>query len=277
MLPTERRLSIVDEIRRRPMVRADELARRFEVSVETVRRDLRVLQRDGFLDRVYGGATPARHRSTEATFDDRRTQHIDRKRAIARLAVELIEPGETIVLDVGTTALEVARALPETWRGRVLTCSVPAAVELAGRPRTEVLLSGGRLRDGDLALSGTHAQEFFADYYADRAFLGSGGVHPDAGLTDYHPDEVDTRRVVLERAERCYVLADSSKLGAIAVRKVCDLDRLTAVLTDGQDNPDAAAALRAGGVELVTPDEQLPRPTPLSRPSPVAPWKEHTQ
>src|SRR5215212_8368902 len=210
MLPTERRLAIVDEIRRRPMVRADELARRFEVSVETVRRDLRALQRDGVLDRVYGGATPARHRSSEATFDDRRTQHIGRERALA-----------------------------ETWRGRVLTCSIPVAVELAGRPRTEVLLSGGRLRDGDLALSGTHAREFFADYYADRAFLGSGGVHPDAGLTDYHPDEVDTRRVVVLRAERCYVLADSSKLGVIAVRKVCDFDVLTAVLTDGQDNIDA--------------------------------------
>lgn len=276
MLPTERRLAIVDEIRRRPMVRADELALRFSVSVETVRRDLRVLQRDGVLDRVYGGATPARHRSTEAAFDDRRTQRIGQKRAIARLAVQLIEQGETIVLDVGTTALEVARALPETWRGRVLTCSIPVAVELAGRPRTEVLLSGGRLRDGDLALSGTHAQQFFADYYADRAFLGSGGVHPDAGLTDYHPDEVDARRVMVLRAERTYVLADSSKLGVIAVRKVCDLDVLTAVLTDGQHNPDAAAALRATGIDLITPGEQVPGPTPLPRPSGVAAWKEHT-
>jgi DeoR/GlpR family transcriptional regulator of sugar metabolism len=252
MLPTERRLAIVDEVRKRPMVRADELARRFRVSVETVRRDLRVLQGDGVLDRVYGGATPARRRSTEATFDRRRGQHEGRKRAIARLAVELVEPGQTVVLDVGTTALEVARALPQTWRGRVLTCSVPVAVELAGRPRTEVLLSGGRVREGDLALSGSCTAAFFADYYADRAFLGSGGVHPEAGLTDYHPDEVDTRRVMVERAERSYVLADSSKLGVIAVRKVCDLDRVTAVLTDGEDNPDAAEALTRAGVALMT-------------------------
>ena len=251
MLPTERRLAIVDEVRKSPMVRADELAQRFAVSVETVRRDLRALQHDGVLDRVYGGATRARRRSTEATFARRSSQHPDRKRAIAALAAVLVEPGETIVLDVGTTALEVARALPQTWRGRVLTCSVPVAVELAGRRGTEVLLSGGRVREGDLALSGTHTVEFFADYYADRAFLGSGGVHPVAGLTDYHPDEVDARRLVVERAERSYVLADSSKLGVIAVRKVCDLDRITAVLTDGDDNPDAAAALTAAGVELI--------------------------
>lgn len=253
MLPTERRLAIVDEIRERPMVRADELARRFDVSVETVRRDLRALQRDGVLDRVYGGATPAGHRSAEATFVHRSVQHRARKQAIARLAAAQLRPDETIVLDVGTTALEVARALPQTWRGRVLTCSVPVAAELAGRPRVEVLLSGGRVRDGDLALSGSHAQAFFADFYADRAFLGSGGVHPEAGLTDYHPDEVDTRRVVIERAERSYVLADSSKLGVIAVRRVCDLDRLTAVLTDGEENTDAAAALEAAGVQLIQP------------------------
>jgi DeoR family transcriptional regulator, fructose operon transcriptional repressor len=276
MLPTERRLAIVDEIRRQPMVRADELARRFEVSVETVRRDLRALQRDGVLDLVYGGATRARHRSAEGSFLQRSGSHLERKKAIARLAAELIEPGETIVLDVGTTALEVARALPETWRGRVLTCSVPVAVELGERPRTEVLLSGGRVREGDLALSGSHAQAFFADYYADRAFLGSGGVHPEAGLTDYHPDEVDARRVVVENAERSYVLADSSKLGVIAVRKVCDLDRITAVLTDGEENYDAAEALRAAGVEIVEPVREAGPPLRLPRPTTVAIRKEQS-
>jgi DeoR/GlpR family transcriptional regulator of sugar metabolism len=277
VLPTERRLAIVEEIRERPMLRADELARRFEVSVETVRRDLRALARDGVLDRVYGGATPARSRSAEGSFLQRSASHLDRKRAIAQLAAQLVEPGETIVLDVGTTALEVARALPDGWHGRVLTCSVPVAVELAGRATAEVVLSGGTVRDGDLALSGSHARAFFADYYADRAFLGSGGVHPAAGLTDYHPDEVDTRRVVIEQAERSYVLADSSKLGAIAVRKVCDLDRITAVLTDGQDNTDASDALAAAGVRIVEPAHDIGPATPLPRPASVAAWKEHTR
>jgi DeoR/GlpR family transcriptional regulator of sugar metabolism len=276
VLPTERRLAIVEEIRERPMLRADELARRFEVSVETVRRDLRALARDGVLDRVYGGATPARSRSAEGTFLQRSASHLEEKRAIARLAAALVEPGETIVLDVGTTALEVARALPDIWSGRVLTCSVPVAVELAGRPGTEVLLSGGTVRDGDLALSGSQARSFFADYFADRAFLGSGGVHPDAGLTDYHPDEVDTRRVILDNAARSYVLADSSKLGAIAVRKVCDLDRITAVLTDGHAPPDAADALRACGVDLLEPAPALGPATTLPRPTVVAARKEHT-
>src|ERR1022692_4388238 len=94
------------------------------------------------------------------------------------------------VIDVGTTALEVARALPASFGGRVLTNSVPAAMELSARRDVEILLCGGQIRHGDAACSGAHAEAFFAEFYADRAFLGSGGVHPDAGLTDYYPAEV---------------------------------------------------------------------------------------
>ena len=92
-------------------------------------------------------------------------------------------------------------------------------------------------RPGDGACSGAHAEAFFAEFYADRAFLGSGGVHPEAGLTDYYPAEVVLRRTIIEHTAASYVLADSSKLGVIAVHRVCPLDRLTAVLTDDEGSP----------------------------------------
>jgi len=88
-----------------------------------------------------------------------------------------------VIIDVGTTALEVARALPATFEGRVLTNSVPVAMELSGRREIELLLCGGQVRHGDGACAGAHAEAFFAEFYADRAFLGSGGVHHEAGLT----------------------------------------------------------------------------------------------
>ena len=228
---------------------ADELAREFDVSVETIRRDLRDLQRRGLLDRVYGGATRPAGRSSEGSFAARSTRHIEAKRAIAGLAAALVEPGETIVIDVGTTALEVARALPAAFRGRVLTNSVPAALELATRDQVETMLCGGQVRQGDAACSGAHAEAFFAEFYADRAFLGSGGVHPEAGLTDYYPAEVVVRRTIIAHTAACYVLADSSKLGAIAVHRVCPLDRITAVLTD-EGNQGASQALEESGVAL---------------------------
>jgi DeoR/GlpR family transcriptional regulator of sugar metabolism len=153
----------------------------------------------------------------------------------------------------------VARALPATFEGRVLTNSVPVAMELSGRREIELLLCGGQVRHGDGACAGAHAEAFFAEFYADRAFLGSGGVHPEAGLTDYYPAEVVVRRTVIEHTAASYVLADSSKLGVIAVHRVCPLDRIAAVITDGEENPGAYAELSDSGVELLraSPAEPL--------------------
>jgi DeoR family transcriptional regulator, fructose operon transcriptional repressor len=249
MLPTQRRQAILAEVRQANAVSADELARRFGVSLETIRRDLRGLRDRGLLERVYGGALSVR--STEGTFAARSTLYSTRKLAIAQLAAAMVGPEDTIVIDVGTTALEVARALPESFRGRVLTNSVPAAMVLAAREEIDLLLCGGQVRPGDAACSGAHAESFFADFYADKAFLGSGGVHEQAGLTDYHPPEVITRRTIIAHSAASYVLADSSKLGAIAVHRVCPLSRITAVLTDHEASPEAAAALARAGCTVL--------------------------
>ena len=245
MLPTQRRQAILAELRQAKAVSAEELARKFGVSLETIRRDLRGLRDRGLLERVYGGALPVR--STEGDFATRSSLHATSKLAIAQLAATLIEPEDTIVIDIGTTALEVARALPEAFRGRVLTNSVPAAMALADREEVELLLCGGQVRRGDAACFGAQAEAFFADFYADKAFLGSGGVHAQAGLTDYHPPEVATRRTIIAHAAASYVLADSSKLGAIAVHRVCPLSRVTAVLTDADADAEPVRALTDAG------------------------------
>jgi DeoR family transcriptional regulator, fructose operon transcriptional repressor len=251
VLPEERRLNIVEQVRAKPLVRADELARRFGVSIETVRRDLDALRRDGLIRRVYGGATGIVPHTLEAPFDQRQGLHLEAKRSIGRLAASLVEPTDAVVLDVGTTVAELARLLPADFRGRVLTSSLLVAAEVSRRQGVEVEVAGGRLRGGDLACSGAHAAAFFAGWFADKAFLGSGGVHPEAGLTDYHPDEVATRQVMLAHAAEVYVLADSSKLGQVALRKVCDLDQLTAVITDDQARPSAVRALENKGVRML--------------------------
>ncbi len=251
MLPTQRRQAILAQVREHAAVSAEHLSRQFDVSVETIRRDLRRLQGAGLLERVYGGATRPSGRSSEGSFAARSTRHIERKRAIAALAASLVEPEETIVIDIGTTALEVARSLPSSFRGRVLTNSVPAAMELCGRGDIELLLCGGQIRPGDGACSGAHAEAFFAEFYADRAFLGSGGVHPEAGLTDYYPAEVVIRRTIIAHTAKSYVLADSSKLGVIAVRRVCELDQVAAVITDDAENAAAYANLAAEDVRLL--------------------------
>jgi len=260
MLPSQRRQAILAEIRAQTAVSAEALARRYGVSVETIRRDLRSLDSEGLLTRVYGGATKPSVRSNEGSFASRSASNIDRKRAIAALAASLVGPDETLILDVGTTALEVARALPLAFRGRVLTNSVPVAMELSSRDGVDVLICGGQVRAGDAACSGAHAEAFFSEIYADRAFLGSGGVHVQAGLTDYYPSEVVVRRTIIAHSAESYVLADSSKLGVIAVHRVCSLNRVTAVITDDHENATEYKALEATGMSLLRAESSARRP-----------------
>jgi DeoR family transcriptional regulator, fructose operon transcriptional repressor len=251
-LPHERRARIATAVAdAQHAVRADELAARFGVSLETIRRDLQTLEQEGLIKRVYGGATRSGPRPLEPSFARRRVLHRAGKQAIARLASSLIRPQDTIVLDVGTTVLELAAALPHEYRGRVLTNSLPVAAELDHRPELEVLVSGGRVRTGDLVCSGPHAQAFFGSWHADKAFLGSGGVDPVVGLTDFHPEEVAVRQVMLGHATECYVLADSSKLGQVAVAKVCELAEVTAVITDDEVEASAARTFSRHQIQLL--------------------------
>jgi DeoR family fructose operon transcriptional repressor len=241
-IPEERRLVIMERVRSRPLVKPGELADELGVSIETIRRDLVALEEDGLVRRVYGGATGTTARAFEPTFEKRRMRHRDRKMAIGRLAASLIRPDDTLILDIGTTVDELADVLPLAYRGIVLTNSLLVANALASRDGIEVITSGGRVRSGDLACFGPVSEAFFRDHFADKAFMGAGGVHAHMGLTDYYPDEIASRRVILEHAAERYVLADSSKLGHVAFGKVCDLAELSAVITD--DHADAADVAR---------------------------------
>jgi Transcriptional regulators of sugar metabolism len=236
------------------VVSTDELARELMVSLETIRRDLVVLERRGVLSRVHGGATaPAgRMAGEEAPFTERAGSAAEAKARIGRAAAGLVRSGQTIVIDVGTTAVQVARALPADFTGTVATCSLLAAAELAERPGVEVLVCGGRLRGGDLAVSNAIAEAFFADLYPDIAFLGSGGVDAAAGLTDYHLDEVAVRRVIANNATCSYVLADSSKFGRVARHRVAGVEEFAGFLTEAEPPAHLRAAIeRQGGVILL--------------------------
>jgi DeoR/GlpR family transcriptional regulator of sugar metabolism len=249
VLPEERRIAILEQVGRERVVRADQLARRFSVSVETIRRDLLALERRGLTRRVYGGVTRAV--PVEAPFEQRRVAHIEEKRAMGAAAAALIEPDDMCILDIGTSVAQIAAHLPRTYHGRVLTNSILVAAELAERPDVEVLISGGRVRGGDLACHGQQATAFFEGFYGGKAFLGSGGVHAAAGLTDFYLDEAATRQLLIERADEVYVMADASKLGRIAPVRVCGLERVTAVVTDDGIDEATRLAFEEAGVRLI--------------------------
>lgn len=250
-------------------MRADDLADQLGVSLETVRRDLLSLEQEGLTRRVYGGVTrPAAH-PFEPSFEQRRVARAGAKRAMARLAVSLVRQGSTLILDIGTSVAEIARQLPPTFRGRVITNSLLVATELAGRDGIELLVAGGRVRGGDLACYGPHAEALFEDFYGGTAFLGSGGVHPEIGLTDHHIDEIPSRRIIVEHADELYVMADSSKLGQVAPAKVCDLSERTTIITDDGVGPAIARRFEKAGVRLLVA-ETLPSDKPEAEGLPLS-------
>jgi DeoR family fructose operon transcriptional repressor len=252
MLPVERHEAIVEAVSVGQAVSTDELVRRLGVSAETVRRDLALLEERGAIRRVHGGAAPlADRRVVEPSFGERRIIRHEAKAELARAAVELLENGQTIVIDIGTTGVAVAQAIPRGFSGTVVTPSLPVAVELADRPGIEVLVAGGRVRGGDLACSNAYTKAFFGDVFADVALLGSGGVDVQAGLTDFHLDEIDVRRTIIANSARSFILADSSKLGQVAPYRVCDLGVVAGLITDQNTSPAIAEAIEeTGGVVI---------------------------
>ncbi|MGW3494828.1 DeoR/GlpR family DNA-binding transcription regulator [Streptomyces sp. NPDC001020] len=252
MLAAERHRKIAAEVARLKFVTTDDLTTLLGVSPETVRRDLALLERRGELSRVHGGATSRMAPvGEEASFSERTGTLAAEKGSIGRAAAALIEPNQTVVIDVGTTALEVARALPADHVGVIATPSLLVAAEVSTRPRVEVLVSGGRLRAGDLACSSAQTVEFFGNLRADAVFVGSGGIAP-YGLTDFHLDEVATKRAMLANASHRYVLADSSKFGRTAAHRVCELNGFDTLITDKPCPDELRTALsRAGGSTII--------------------------
>lgn len=279
-LPEERRLQVAAQLRRDTRVRVDDLAEQFAVSGETIRRDLKALEDRGIARRVYGGAVVLEARLDARSEDPSGPQLVaqpgsptgavpgslpgsllgapwgaqaegDAVRSIAAAAASLVEPGETLVLDLGAAAAETARALPLTFTGRVLCTSVRTAALLAAREGVEVHLAGGRLRAADLACIDDAAAEFFDRFFAHRAFLTADGVDARAGLTCHNLDEIAIRRAILRQAAQCYVLADAAKLGAIAVGRVSPVAGLAGIVTDAAADPAHIRALENAGTRVL--------------------------
>ncbi|HEY3871404.1 MAG TPA: DeoR/GlpR family DNA-binding transcription regulator [Actinocrinis sp.] len=260
VLPEERRLQVAALLRRDTRVRVDDLAEQFAVSGETIRRDLKALEDRGIARRVYGGAVvvdaaeavesgPAPALRMRDAAGPRAA--LDAERAIAAAAAALVEPGETVMMDVGPLVAETARALPLTFAGRVLCAGIPAATLLAGRDGVEVHLSGGRLRASDLACVDAAAERFFDGFFAHRAFLVVDGVDPHAGLTCQNLDEIAVRRAMIRQASRVYVLADAARLGAVAVGRVAALAEVAGIVTDEAADPALVCALEHAGAHVV--------------------------
>jgi DeoR family transcriptional regulator, fructose operon transcriptional repressor len=255
MLPAERHRRISAVVDRAGTISTEALAEQLGVSVETVRRDLGQMERHGALRRVRGGAASLAvlpvAGGEEASYADRAETRTAAKDAIGGAAAALVRPGMTLVIDIGTTAVRIARALPLDFRGTIATPSLLVAGVVSALPHAEVLLPGGRLRGGDLVCSGPATVRFFAELYPDLAFLGSGGVDPGAGITDFHYEEIATKKQILANSARTYAVADGGKWGRVAAHRVCAAGDCTGIITDSTAPAEQIEAVRETGCEVV--------------------------
>jgi DeoR family transcriptional regulator, fructose operon transcriptional repressor len=250
-LPEERRLLVAAQVRRDARARVDDLARRFGVSGETVRRDLQVLEERGLVRRVYGGAVVADPDPAPVRADPPATDGSPAQHRIAALAATLIEPDDTVALHGDRLIQHLAGAMPASFAGRVLCASLPVAAELAGRAGVDVLIAGGHVRTADLGCAGPVTEHFFRQYYADKVFLSAGGVNHRTGLTQRSLDDIAVQQVMVDHARECYVLADPASLGRTAVGRVAVIPAITAVVTDGTADPAEIRALEQAGLKVL--------------------------
>jgi len=249
MLAAHRRDLLLDRLRTHGRLVAKDLAAELEVSEDSVRRDLRELAAAGLCQRVYGGALPVS--PAVADHAARGSVAVESKRRVAARAAQLVRPGSTVLLDGGTTALAVTRALPRDLTATVVTHSPAVAVALVEHPGVEVQLIGGRLFRHSVVTCGAAAVEAAQLVSADVFLLGVTGVHADAGLTTGDADEAAMKRALSRRAADTYVLASREKVGAASPYAVLPLSAVTGVVTDAPADEPAVRELRARGVPLI--------------------------
>ncbi len=255
-LPAEVRQQLAHELlEQRGFVRVRELSARFGVSTVTARNDLQALEERHLAQRVHGGAMPIDRARGERSFEEVASQHAVEKRAIGHAAAALVSPGESIVLDVGTTTAAMASALVARTTltdVTVITNGLSIALTLeAAHPRLSIVVTGGTLRPKQHSLVDPLAGSMLKGLSVDTVFLGCNGIDLDGGVTNINLPEADIKRAMIAVSQRCVVLADSTKLGTRALATVCEIDDVDVVITDGAANPDDVEALRARGVDVI--------------------------
>lgn len=249
MLTEERHQRILERLRTQGRVLASDLSAEFEVSPDTVRRDLRELDEAGLLRRVHGGALPRRGDTDPLPVRAQRAP--EAKASIARRAAGIVTDGQVVMLDGGTTTLEVARALPERLRATVVTNSLPIALELCERPGVEVLVIGGNLRARSRVTVGAAAVAALRAIRADVLFLGVCGLHPEIGVSVEDAEEGEGKRAMIAGAAEVVGLADHDKLGTALPFVVAPMTAVTKLVTDAIDE-EALSPYRALGIEVLT-------------------------
>jgi DeoR family transcriptional regulator, aga operon transcriptional repressor len=252
LLIGERRRHILALVEQQQRVTVAELCGRFGVSAVTARADLDALAQEGQLVRSHGGGI-ARLPQPDLPIGIKATLHHEEKVKIGRAAAKLVADGDTIILDSGTTTVEIARSLKSRPYASltVITNALNVASELAEQPRIRVIVIGGILRQPSHSLVGPHAEHALTGLRADRLFLGVDGFDPDVGMTTPDVLEAQLNALMIRVARETTVVADASKFGRRSLSIIGTIDMIHRVITDDRADASVVSALSARNIEVV--------------------------
>ena len=247
----QRQQRILEFLAQRGSVRVQPLAARMHVAPMTIRRDLAVLAQQGFVERTHGGATARRRVAYEFSFQEKATRRLEQKRRIGAACAKLVEQDQMVFLDTGTTSLEIARALLAKRPAAIITANLCVVSEYLYQQEVKVLVPGGELNPLSPDLYGDWTYSMLDKVHADIAFLGGDAVDPTSGI--YMPDlkSSSISRLIVQRSERCFLAADSSKFGRRARYRGAQLKDLTGIVTDRELPAPTRRILRSKGVKVI--------------------------
>ena len=234
-----------------------DLSQFLDASEATIRRDLEWLENDGLIHRTHGGAMLSQHLELETEYLHRAQMYSEEKRLIGQMAASLVENGDTIFLNSGTTTTQILRHLPADADITVITNNLFAVLEV-GEVGYELILVGGDFQPKLKSVAGRFAASNLSQVYADKAFIGVDGINIKYGCTVPSISEAEHDRTMIERTHgKSYIVADHSKWGVIANFEIAQIHQIQALITDSQLDPGAQAALRARSVEIFFADKIL--------------------
>jgi len=251
VLAIERRQKIMAMLNENKSVLVPELAKLFNVTEETIRRDLEKLEKEGLLKRTYGGAVLVENYNVDIPFEFRNATNIEGKKQIALTLIKYIEDGDTLVMDSSTSALQVAKLLKTKKKITVITNSEQIVNELKVFEDIKVISTGGTLRNKSLSLVGPIAENTLRSLNANKAIISCKGFDIEKGFTESNELEAQVKKMMIEIADQVYMIADHTKMNKTALVNIATLDDVDFIFTDKVLPPSQENAIREKNVEIV--------------------------
>ena len=247
---SERQAHIAEMLRQRDFIRVDDLAKHFQVTTQTIRRDLNLLCERGIVRRVHGGVqgmpTPG-----NVAYDWRQILNLEAKQTIAREVARHVPNGVSIAFSIGTTPEIVSKALLAHRQLRIFTNNLNIAMLACSNPSFEVTVAGGRLRNEDRDVMGSGMEALFGAYKVDIGIYGVAGVDEDGTLLDFYEEEVRARQIIRENSRSAYLVLDRSKFGRAAHVRGGRIDEAAKIFCDRQPPAPVVDLLRRSGAQLI--------------------------